>query len=276
VPGLADGSGSLPRFRAEIGGFVGFNSGARISATNRGFNEYQTDGGGNVSLDLNVRLGVGLEGVLNESGDGLVFLEGGYRIDGASTQSFYPDQTLQIGGAVTAAIPSRNAYSARIRLPFWLIPGDLIIAAPLLLFAPQTYQQMAVAAGNGGLLPWQSAIATSIGRFQIMLGREVGFSFYGYDETDRAFMPVFTTDSLKLEFVGFSSLYIDVPFLEYKPFRSFASSQSSGLIVQLFAGFDIPTSSLVYRADGTTSPGPQLSTIVHAGLRFIFNWRYYW
>ncbi len=276
VPGLADGSGSLPRFRAELGGFVGFNSGARLAGYSHGFNTLQTNSGGYASLDLNARIGVGLEGVLNESGDGLIFFEGGYRIDGASTSSFYPDASLNVGGAVTAAIPSRNAYQMRVRMPFWLLPGDLILAAPLLLFAPQTYQQMAVVAGNGGVLPWQSAIATPIGRFQFILGREVGASFYGFDQTDRSFMPVQTDSNIDVEFVGVKSIYIDVPFLEYKPFRSFASNQSSGLSIQLFAGVDIPLESESFNSQGVSTPGPELRNVVHAGIRFIFDWRYYW
>ncbi|HLP27942.1 MAG TPA: hypothetical protein VK147_04825 [Candidatus Didemnitutus sp.] len=276
VPGLADGSGSLPRFRAELGGFIGFNSGARLAAMSNGFNALQADAGGMASLDLNIRLGMGLEGVLNESGDGLVFLEGGFRIDGASTQSFYPEKSLSVGGAVTAAVPSRNAYQMRIRLPFWLVPGDLILAVPLLIFSPQTYQQMAVVAGNGGIIPWQTAIATPIGRFQFMLGREIGASFYGFDETDRAFMPEQSENGVSALFVGIQSIYLDVPFLEYKPFRSFASNQSSGLTVQLFTGVDLPIGSEAFNTDGTSKTGPDLQAIVHLGLRFVFDWRYYW
>ncbi len=276
VSGLADGSGSLPRFRAELGGFVGFNSGARVGGMSNGFNELQTAGGAYTSLDINLRLGVGLEGVLNEAGDGLVFVEGGMRIDGASTQSFYPDKSLGIGGAVTSAVPSRNAYQLRLRMPFWLVPGDLILAAPILLFAPDLYTQMAVVAGNGGVIPWQSAIATPIGRFQIVLGREIGASFYGYDETDRAFMPVQRDTNLGVQFVGIRSLYVDIPLLEYKPFRSFASNQSSGLTVQFFTGVDIPISAETFTDTGASLPGPTLRTVVHAGFRFIFDWRYYW
>lgn len=276
VPGLADGSGSLPRFRAELGGFIGFNSGARLTGMSNGFNTLQSEPGGFASLDLNIRLGMGLEGVLNASGDGLVFIEGGYRLDGASSQSFYAERDLSIGGAVTAAVPSRSALQVRVRMPFWLLPGDLILAIPLLIFSPQTYQQMAVVAGNGGLIPWQTAIATPIGRFQFMLGREVGASFYGYGETDRSFMPKETPNGVVPEFVGIQSLYVDVPIIEYKPFRSFASNQSSGLTIQFFTGFDIPVSSQTFNTDGTTSPGPTLQTVVHAGFRFVFDWRYYW
>ena len=41
-------------------------------------------------------------------------------------------------GAITAAIPSRSALTARLRMPFWLIPGDLLLALPLLALEPET------------------------------------------------------------------------------------------------------------------------------------------
>jgi hypothetical protein len=37
---------------------------------------------------------------------------------------------------------------------------------------------MEVGAANGGLIPWQAGVATRFGRFQFVLGREVGLSFY--------------------------------------------------------------------------------------------------
>src|SRR4029450_279383 len=79
-------------------------------------------------LDGAVRVGLGLEGVRNEAGDGLVFPEAGLRQD-ASTL-----------GAAT--VPGRGAITARLRVPFWLIPGDLVLAAPVLaLSSPQTLQK---------------------------------------------------------------------------------------------------------------------------------------
>ena len=38
---------------------------------------------------------------------------------------------------------------------------------------------MAVTAANGGLIPWQLGWATRFGRFQFVLGREIGATFYG-------------------------------------------------------------------------------------------------
>ena len=59
-------------------------------------------------------------------------------------------------------------------MPFYLIPGDLLFLSPLYLFSRDRYHGMAVVAANGGLIPWQSGLATGIGRFQFVLGRELG------------------------------------------------------------------------------------------------------
>ena len=165
VPALGPGSGELPRFHAELGPFVGVSAAARGATLAYGFGSTQTGASTTGGLEAAVRVGLGLEGVLNESGDGLVFAEVGLRQD-ASTL-----------GAAT--LLGRTALTVRLRVPFWLIPGDLLLATLVLAFSsPQTLQKMAVQAANGGLIPWQAGIATPIGRFQFVLGREVGLSFY--------------------------------------------------------------------------------------------------
>ena len=64
-------------------------------------------------------------------------------------------------------------------MPFWLVPLDLLISSPLFFISPDTYAGMAVTAGLGGLIPWQAGIETGIGRFQFILGREIGLTLYG-------------------------------------------------------------------------------------------------
>ena len=88
----------------------------------------------------------------------------------------------QQGGSITAAVPSHTGISTRVRMPFFLIPGDLFLLSPLYFIAPDRYMQMAVTASNGGLIPWQSGWATPIGRFQFVLGRELGVTFFGLTE----------------------------------------------------------------------------------------------
>jgi len=164
VPALGAGKGELPRFRSELGPFIGLSTGVNGAALGGGFGSTQSDVSGSGSLDAAVRVGVGLEGVLNESSDGMVFLDVGLRQDSPSHGQ--------------SALPGRGALAVRGRLPFWLVPGDLLVAAPILAFtAPQKLQRIAAQSANGGLIPWQAGIATRIGRFQFMLGREVGLSF---------------------------------------------------------------------------------------------------
>ncbi|MFZ0455530.1 MAG: hypothetical protein WAM24_17425 [Ignavibacteriaceae bacterium] len=85
IPGLATGLGELPRFRAELGMFAGISGGVRTSVISGGFSPTQKSIGLIGGIEASFRFGAGLDGVLNESGDGLVFAELGWRLDGASS-----------------------------------------------------------------------------------------------------------------------------------------------------------------------------------------------
>jgi hypothetical protein len=276
LPGLGEGDGELPRFRSELGPFIGIAPAARASLMLGGFGNSQTSSGMMGGLDIGVRLGLGLAGVLSESGDGLVFLDLGFRLDAASSISIYEDEIIKEFGQIFSAIPSRSAFTGRLRVPFWLIPLDLLLTAPFLLpTTPETYAGMAVIAGNGGLIPWQSGIATSVGRFQLVLGREVGVSLYGYLRSpDRVLLPVGDPAEGNAALVDFRSVQLEFPVLEYRPFRSFSLDQTSSVVVQIYGSIDIPTSvSIVAPLD---SPDPGLRSVWQVGARISFDWRYYW
>jgi hypothetical protein len=104
---------------------------------------------------------------------------------------------------------------------------DLLVAGPiLLLVSPSTLTAMAVTAGNGGLIPWQSGLATPVGRFQFILGREVGVGIFGYGRrTDRFVVPNDAGGPNPYTLIGLSSIQLDFPLLEYRPFRSFSLDQ---------------------------------------------------
>jgi hypothetical protein len=225
-------------------------------------------------LGVAVRAGVGLEGVMNESGDGLVFLDLGVRQDAASSSSITGSAALDQFGAITSAIPGRFAFTGRLRMPFWLLPGDLLLTFPFLFpTSPSTYAGMAVQAANGGLIPWQTGIATPIGRFQFILGREVGISMYGYGTTDdRIVIPSGPNDE-EATLMGIRSIAFDFPIVEYRPFRTFSLDQSSSLVFQLNTGFDVPSSVRVVEPAGAAEP--DLKTIWYIGVRAAFDWRYY-
>ena len=272
VPGLATGTGELPRFRAELGTFWGISSALDVSGISGGFGKEQLEAGAIGGLEANVRFGLGLDGVLNQSGDGLVFLQVGWRQDSYSTNKFKNLDASVATNSITSAISGRSAYNVRIRLPFWLIPGDLILAAPFLVFtAPKTFAAMAVTAANGGLIPWQLGMATRHGRFQFVLGREVGLSFYGIkNPKDAIIIPQEGGKSYLLEY---KSTKIDFPVVEYKTMTSFSQNQSSNLLFQLGFGVDMP------HGAGTLLPAgaavPELKDVWYIGLRILFDWRHY-
>ena len=271
IPGLATGLGEIPRFKTELGMFIGAISAVRGNAVSGGFGTTQDQTGILGGIDAGVRFGIGLEGVMHGGGDGLVFLDFGWRQDGSSTMKFGDSPILQEGGQFTAAIPGREAFNFRIRMPFWLLPFDLLIAVPLLFISPDTYTGMAVTASLGGLLPWQAGIETGIGRFQFILGREVGVALYGRGEFIDAILVPVSEDQTAL--VNFKSTQIDLPLLEYRPFRTFSSDQSSSLILQLNFGVDIPHNESVALPVGLETP--DLHPVWYIGLRTAFDWRYY-
>ena len=81
VPGLGPGLGSMPRFRAEVGPFVGFAGAMDCARVDGGYDPTVTDDGSIAGAELSLRAGLGLDGVLGESGDGLVFVSLGVRGD---------------------------------------------------------------------------------------------------------------------------------------------------------------------------------------------------
>jgi len=275
VPGLATGLGELPRFSAELGMFIGVVPALHGATLNGGFGIDQNTVGGVGGIDVAVRLGIGLEGVLNESGDGLIFLDLGWRQDGSSTMKFGESPVLLEAGQITSAIPGRDAFIIRFRMPFWLIPGDMILLTPILgLASPEALGKVGVQAVNGGLIPWQAGIATPIGRFQFILGREIGVTLYGRgDQKDALLIPGQGANKDQTTIITYKSTQLDFPVVEYRPFRTFSLDQSSSLVIQLNVGVDIPYSETVIAPEG--DPVPDLDAIWYIGMRFAFDWRYY-
>jgi hypothetical protein len=271
VPGLGPGLGAMPRFRSEVGPFIGLAGTIDGRWADGGFTP--SDGSGFIGgVELAARAGVGLDGVMGDAGDGLVFLSVGVRGDTASSNSVSDSAQAKAAGSLASAIPSRTGITTRLRMPFYLIPGDLLLLAPMYFIAPERYQNMAVTAGNGGLIPWQSGWATGIGRFQFVLGRELGVTWYGLSGEDRVIAPS-TTPGGPLRVVQYKSVAFDLPILEYRTYRSFASNQSSSLKFQLFTNIDVPNSATIVSPAG--GPNVDLRTVYSIGLRMVFDWRYY-
>jgi hypothetical protein len=157
-------------------------------------------------------------------------------------------------------------------MPFYLIPGDLLLLSPLYFVSPETYTGMAVTAGNGGVIPWQAGWATGIGRFQFVLGRELGATFYGY-VFDNTTIVAGATPGSEPRVVDFRSIRFELPILEYRPYRAFDTRQSSAVLFQLFAAADVPKHTTVTWPPG--APGVKLDTIYSIGIRVLFDWRRY-
>jgi len=273
VPSLGPGLGSMPRFRSEVGLFSGLAASLDGRSVNGGFVEGQTGRGWVAGLDLSFRAGFGLDGVMGEAGDGLVYGSIGFRSDSPSTNKFSDESRGAFGGNLSAAIPARSGISLRLRMPFYLVPGDLLLLSPMYLVSPKTYTEMAVAAGNGGLIPWQLGWATAIGRFQFVLGRELGITFYGQTGNDQLVAPSLNSGG-PARIVSFKSIQYDVPIAEYRPYRAFSTNQSSSVVFQLFGSVDKPYGASVDVPAG--SPVPGLRTVWAIGLRMVFDWRYYY
>jgi len=272
VPGLGPGLGSMPRFRAEVGPFVGFAAAADLRVIDGGYVPTVTALGGIAGGELAVRAGFGLDGLISESGDGLVFAQLGFRADSSSTSNLAPSTPALEAAGGAAAVRSRIGASARVRMPFYLLPFDLLLLSPMYLVSPETYTGLAVTAGNGGLIPWQAGWATGVGRFQFVLGRELGATFYGYGFENTTLAPAATAGG-ESRVVDFRSIHFDLPILEYRPYRAFDTKQSSSVLIQLYAGAEIPNRTKVTWPPG--APGIKLENIYSIGLRFIFDWRHY-
>lgn len=278
VSALVRGLGELPRFRAEIGTFVGFSPAMKGSIINGGFGLSQETAGVIGGLEVAFRFGIGLDGVLNEAGDGLIFLAAGWRQDGSSSTGVVSTEELQNYGNLLAAIPGRSAYNGRLRLPFYILPGDLLILAPILYFIDQeALTNVGVTAVNGGLIPWQSGIETSFGRIQFVLGREVAAYFYGRTKERDALFNISPDEQgqEQLYILSYRSTLLEFPIVEYRPFKTFDVGQRSSMFIQLYGGIDIPSKIEVLESSGNSESTPELQTVWSIGLRLIFDWRHY-
>jgi hypothetical protein len=217
-----------------------------------------------------------MDGVLNEYSDGLAFIDLGWRLDGASTIKVEHDPAYNQFGSILSAVPSRDAFYGRLRLPFYLIPGDLILLGPILLiFAPKALNNVVATAGAGGLIPWQSGMVTPIGRFQFILGREIGVCFYGSAQgADSYLIPAEVGEPGSLVLFSMRTTHLDFPILEYRPVRTFSKRQSASLVLQINAGVDLPGK--VTMIEPADIPPVNLKPVWFAGIRIAFDWRYYY
>jgi len=274
-PGRKPPEGSMPRFRAEIGPFLGLAAGLSAGWADGGFESTESTSRAAGTMEIAARAGLGLEDILGEAGDGQIFLQAGVLQEiGSKDVCADPCSTSGLVANLALRTPARKAIATRIRLPFWLIPGDLILAAPILGFlAPKTYESMAMVAASGGLIPWQTGLSTPIGRVQFVLGREVGLSFFGYSGGEDQLFVSSPGASPSLTAISLRTMRWDFPVVEVRPFRSYATTEAAAVLIQIGAAFDKPTKITVDAPSG--APAPNLKTSTSIYLRLAFDWRHY-
>jgi hypothetical protein len=275
-PGRKPPEGAMPRFRSEIGPFLGLAAGLSAGWADGGFESSESLARAAGTMDIGARAGFGLEALLGEAGDGQIFLQAGVLQEiGQKDACADPCPAAGIVANLALRTPARKAIATRLRMPFWLIPGDLILAAPILgLLAPRTYENMAVVAANGGVIPWQAGLSTFLGRVQIVLGREVGASFFGYSGgEDQLFVATPGSGTGALTAISLRSIRWDFPIVEVRPFRGFATTQAAAVLIQFGAAVDKPTKITVFAPPG--APAPYLKTSTSVYLRLAFDWRHY-
>jgi hypothetical protein len=270
VPFRGAGPGSLPRVHGEIGPYAGLVAGGSLAGSGGSYDDLDTGGQVIDSLTLGLRFGLGLEELITDSGDGMIFLEGDVAMSSAEDTDC---PGCEGEGRLLPRVPARSGIGARFRAPFWLVPGDLIVAAPFLLLTnPHAFEEMAATAATGGLIPWQRRFHTPIGSFQLMVGREVGAIFYGYTGGLDEFVTIDPATG-ETEIVGYRSVVVEIPALEYRAFRSYGSKQALDLRLQFGFGFDKPLEAEILDPPG--APAPNLRTRYFGYMRLVFEGRRY-
>ena len=277
VPGRGPGEVHLPRFRDELGPFSGVFASIAGGPAWGGPGNSGTRGTGSVSVGA--RVGFGMEGVTGSVGTGLAFVEVGLEMTTPQLDKCEGSSCGALGtSSLFPRVPARTGLRLGLRLPFWLIPGDIILLGPVLLLAsPSAASKVGVAAASGGFIPYERSLRTGAGIFQFVLGREVQGTLYGYlgDSTIPLMVtPVSETPSgPQYGVLALKSVALAFPVLEWTPFRTFATQVAFSLQFQLGFGVELPLSKQVLYPTGQTAPAVPPSWSVF--LRLQSDGRYF-
>ena len=276
VPGRGEGDVHLPRFREELGPFIG----AFASATgNMGWGGFSTDTAQFYgSLSAGLRAGFGAESLTGSVGTGLMFLEAGITMQSAQVNPCNGGPVCSVLGtsAYFPRVPARTGLRLGVRLPFWLIPGDMLLLGPVLALAsPTALSSVGVAAASGGLIPYERSFGIGFGSLQVVIGREVDFVLYGFlsdvvivTDVGPPPAPESAQGAAKLR-----SMAISFPVLEWTPFRTFATQLVFATVVQLGFGVEIPFTTPIVFPEGYGNA--KLSPSWNVFLRAQFDGRYF-
>jgi hypothetical protein len=246
-----------PRARADMGLFVGAISGYSLGIALGGYDSW-ANSRTRSEFEIGARVGFGLEGLLTQSMDGQMWVQGELVSD--PVQLDLGCSTCPGGQRREPAVPrvpARSSLKLAMRMPFYVLPFDLILLTPILMFAsPQDLQAVVFAAAGGGLLPIQRKIETDLGTFQFMAGREVGLTLWGYTGYTNQFIQTPTVNPDSYRVVNYNSLEWDFPCFEYVPPRVFATTLSLAAVFQLGFSVEFPNGAAYYSDGAPYSLGP--------------------
>ncbi len=276
VPGRGEGDVHLPRFREELGPFIG----AFATATgNIGWGGFGTDTAQFFgSLSAGVRLGFGAESLTGSVGTGLAFLDAGITMQSAQTDSCTEGEACAVLGssAFFPRVPARTGLRLGVRMPFYVLPFDMLLLGPILAVAsPSALSSVGVAAASGGLIPYQRSFPIGVGTLQVVVGREVDAVLYGYLSDVVVLVPVGPPPDPQSDFgaARLKSIALSFPILEWTPFRTFATQLVFATVVQFGFGVEIPFTSPVVFPEGYGNAS--LSPSYNFYLRGQFDGRYF-
>ena len=276
VPGRGQGDVHLPRFREELGPFIGAFSSITGNLGWGGIGTETAQFYG--SLSAGVRLGFGAESLTGTVGTGLAFVEAGITMQSAQTDACKGGDLCSALGtnAFIPRVPARTGLRLGLRLPFWLIPGDMLLLAPVLALAsPSALSSVGVAAASGGLIPYERSFGIGVGWLQVIIGREIDAVLYGFLSDVTILVPIGPPPdpSADLGAAKLQSIALVFPVLEWTPVRTFATQLVFATVVQLGFGVEIPlTTPIVYPTGyGNASLSPSWNVF----LRGQFDGRYF-
>jgi hypothetical protein len=273
VPARGEGDVHVARFREELGPFIG--GFATLTGAFRwgGFGPETPQFFG--SLAAGIRFGYGAETLTGSIGTGLAWIEAALVMQSAQTVSCTGDPACAFL-AFFPVIPARTGLRIGMRLPFYVVPGDLLVLGPVLALAsPAALSSVGVAAANGGLLPYERGFAVGAGTLQVVVGRLVDATFFGYLSEASILVPVTdpATGDAGLGVSTLRSVQLNFPVLEWTPFRTFATQLVFASPFQLGFGVELPISAPVVYPSGL--PSASLAPAWSVFLRGSFEGRYF-
>jgi hypothetical protein len=271
VPGRGEDSAAWPRYRSDFGPFLGFES---ELAAGMAFDGYAPGARTTADLGMALRLGYGLEDLLASVNSGTMYLSVGVGRQSEQVDYCTKDCRPTLGSSTLPRVPSRAAITIGLRMPFWVVPGDLLLLAPVLALAsPSDLTRVAMRAASGGLIPWQRTFATGIGYVELVAGRVVTCSLFGIGERTHTFAWVDAEESA-LASIGFRSVMLTLPAVEYTPLRQTAQMLTASLQLRLAYAIDIPYDVVNFDKSSTFKPdwGPSHFVL----LQLSFNGRSYY